>query len=226
MTPKADARDDKSSVAEHPQPAQPRRGLLASGTRKQSPETARRRPARRWIGFALTMLAVAAVLTSAGTGFAGQQRGRAAAARHALTEEQARAVLDNIYKTDYRSAFIEKRPELFLRHIPDDFSSTSVDGTRTDAEAIREAFPRIFDTMVRTIEHNVTIEDVDVSLAGTISAVVTLTTLIERERQGASGTYFVTSVGTFRDDWVSRNGQWFELHGNELRSVVTTAPKP
>lgn len=142
-----------------------------------------------------------------------------------LTEDQARAALGGIYKGDYRAAFVEKRPELFLRHIPDDFQSTSVEGNRFDAAALRQFFPQQFTNMVRTIEHNVTIEDVDVLADGTVSAVVTLHTLIEFRGAGGQN-YLVNTVGTYRDDWQSRGGTWFEVRGDQLRNQVTTAPRP
>lgn len=141
-----------------------------------------------------------------------------------LTEPQARAALDAIYKGDYRAAFVDKRPELFLKHIPDDFQSTSVEGNRFDAAALRQFFPTQFRNMVRTVEHNVTIEDIDVLQGGTVSAVVTLHTLIEF--RGANGNYLVNTVGTYRDDWQNRGGTWFEVRGDQLRSSVTTAPRP
>jgi hypothetical protein len=143
-----------------------------------------------------------------------------------LSDEDARAVLDGIYKGDFRSAFVDKRPDLFLRHIPDDFVSTMVDGSRLDAVAIRQEFPRQFTTMVRTIEHNVTIEDVDVTGNRSISGVVTLTTLIEHQRSAGSGTYFVITVGTFRDDFVLRDGVWLLQRATQLRGQTITSPRP
>jgi hypothetical protein len=140
-------------------------------------------------------------------------------------DEAARAVLDGIYKGDFRSAFVDKRPELFLRYIPDDFVSTMVDGSQLDAAAIRQAFPQQFTTMVRTIEHNVTIEDVDVASSRSISGVVTLTTLIEH-RRSRGGTYLVTTVGTFRDDFVLRDGQWLLRRATQLRGQTITSPRP
>lgn len=141
-----------------------------------------------------------------------------------LTEAQARAALDAVYKGDYRAAFVEKKPELFLKHIPDDFQSVSVEGNRFDAAALRQFFPTQFTNMVRTIEHNVTIEDVDVLPDGTVSAVVTLHTLIEF--RGANGNYLVNTVGTYRDAWQNRGGTWFEVRGDQLRHQVTVAPRP
>jgi hypothetical protein len=141
-------------------------------------------------------------------------------------DDAAHAVLDGIYKGDFRSAFVDKRPELFLQRIPHDFESTMVDGSRLDATAIRQAFPRQLATMVRTIEHNVTIEDVDVAGNRSISGVVTLTTLIEHQRSGGDGTYFVTTVGTFRDDFVLRDGVWLLKRATQLRGQTITSPRP
>jgi hypothetical protein len=141
------------------------------------------------------------------------------------SDEAARAVLDGIYKGDFRLAFVDKRPELFLRHVPDDFVSTMVDGSQLDAAAIRLAFPRQFATVVRTIEHNVTIEDVDVAGNRSISGVVTLTTLIEHQRPGG-GTYIVITVGTFRDDFVLRDGVWLLKRATQLRGQTITSPRP
>ncbi len=57
-----------------------------------------------------------------------------------ITEDQAREILDGIYKGDYREAFATKNPELFLKHIPDDFTSVQVDGQTFNAEALRQFF--------------------------------------------------------------------------------------
>ncbi|MGH3875993.1 MAG: hypothetical protein ACRDSK_03045 [Actinophytocola sp.] len=142
-----------------------------------------------------------------------------------LSEDAARSVLDGIYQGDFRTAFVDKRPELFLRHVPDDFVSTMVDGSRLDATAIRQVFPQQFATMARTIEHNVTIEDVDVLSKRSISGVVTLTTLIEHRRPG-NGTFLVVTVGTFRDDFVLRNGVWMLRQAVQLRGQTITSPRP
>lgn len=149
----------------------------------------------------------------------------AAAQSAPLTEAQARQVLDGLYKGDYRAAFVDKKPELFLKHIPDDFQSVQVDGAKFDAAALRQFFPTQFPNMLRTIEHNVSIEDIDILPDGTISAVVTLNTLIEFRGQGGQP-YLVNTTGTYRDDWQNRGGTWFEVRGNQLRNQVTTAPRP
>ncbi len=141
------------------------------------------------------------------------------------SEQQAHKDLDALYKGDYRAAFIDKKPELFLKHIDPRFHSTSVEGFDFDAKKLREFFPRQFATMVRTLEHNVTIEDVDVATDGKISAVVTLYTLIEF-KGAKGGTYFVTTVGTYRDTFVRTPGGLMAIRGQQLRNQTTTAPRP
>jgi hypothetical protein len=116
-------------------------------------------------------------------------------------KEAARRELEALYQGDYRRAFLEKRPELFLKHIAPNFHSTTVDGTEYDAMALRQAFPRQFHNMVRVQEHDVTIEDVEVTSDGAIVAVVTLTTLIEY-KSAKGRRYFVTSIGTYRDHFI------------------------
>lgn len=142
------------------------------------------------------------------------------------SEAQARETIDSIYKGDYRNAFLEKKPELFLKHIPDDFKSVSVEGNAFDAKGLRQFFPLRFANQVRTIEHNVTIEDVDVLSDGTISAIVTLYTLEENKKASGDGTYFVTTIATYRDLWQRRDGNWYEIGGNQLRNQIITAPRP
>lgn len=142
-----------------------------------------------------------------------------------LTEDEARLVLDGIYKGDYREAFATKNPELFLKYIADDFTSSFLDGQTFDAEALRQFFPTRFTNQIRLIEHNVTIEDVDVLPDSTVSAVVTLYTVEEFSRADG-GTYLVTTVGTYRDDFQERDGQWYEIRAEQLRNQTITAPKP
>lgn len=138
--------------------------------------------------------------------------------------EAARHELDALYKGDYRRAFLEKRPELFLKHIAPNFHSIAVDGTEYDAKALRQFFPRQFTNMVRVHEHDVTIEDVDITREGAITAVVTLTTLIEY-KSANSRTYFVTSIGTYRDHFIrSPEGILLEVGGDQLRSQTITWP--
>jgi hypothetical protein len=94
-------------------------------------------------------------------------------------KQEAQHALDALYKGDYRQAFLEKKPELFLKHIAPNFHSTLIDGTVYDAKALQQFFPKQFANMIQTHEHDVTIEDVDVATNGAINAVVTLNTLIE-----------------------------------------------
>jgi hypothetical protein len=142
-----------------------------------------------------------------------------------LTEDEAREIIDGIYKGDFREAFETKNPDLFLKYIPDDFTSTVIDGQTFDAAALRQIFPTRFTNQVRLIEHNVTIEDIDVLPDNTISAVVTLYTLEEFSKPDGS-TYFITALGTYRDDWQERDGQWYEIRGTQLRNQMITAPRP
>jgi hypothetical protein len=140
-------------------------------------------------------------------------------------ETALRAEIDAIYKGDYRTAFVEKKPELFLKYIPDDFQSESIEGQKFNAAGLRQFFPTQFPNMVRTIEHNVSIEDVDVLGTNKLSAVVTLNTLIEFK--GATGVnYLVNTIGTYRDVWEKRGAQWFEVSGDQLRNQVTSYRRP
>jgi hypothetical protein len=112
-----------------------------------------------------------------------------------------------------------------LKHIPDDFTSVQVDGQTFDAAALRQFFPTRFTNQVRLIEHNVTIEDIDILSDSTISAIVTLYTLEEFSKPDG-GTYFVTAIGTYRDDWQERDGVWYEIKGIQLRNQTITSPRP
>ncbi len=142
-----------------------------------------------------------------------------------LSEDEARQVIDGIYKGDYREAFATKNPKLFLKHIPDDFTSVQVDGQTFNAEALRQFFPTRFANQIQLIEHNVTIEDTDILPDNTISAIVTLYTLEEFSKPDGS-TYFVTTIGTYRDDWQERDGVWYEIKGTQLRNQTITSPRP
>jgi ketosteroid isomerase-like protein len=142
-----------------------------------------------------------------------------------LSEDEAAQIIDSIYKGDYREAFATKDPELFLKHIPDDFTSVQVDGQTFNAEALRQFFPTRFTNQVRLIEHNVTIEDIDILPDNIISAIVTLYTLEEFSKPDG-GTYFVTAIGTYRDDWQERDGVWYEIKGTQLRNQTITSPRP
>ncbi len=145
-------------------------------------------------------------------------------AQNTAVENRLRAEIDAIYKGDYRAAFVDKKPELFLKYIPDDFASESIEGQKFNAAALRQFFPMQFPNIVRTIEHNVSFEDVDVLSPTKLSAVVTLNTLIEYK--GANGNYLVNTIGTYRDVWEKRGAQWFEISGDQLRNQVTSYRRP
>jgi hypothetical protein len=139
---------------------------------------------------------------------------------------EARADLDALYKGDYRSAFVEKQPELFLRHIHDDFTAIQIDGSTATAEQMRQFFPALIGSIEQVIDHNVTIENVEVDDDGQIDAVVTLTTVMHRRSQ-AGVVYAEISVGTYRDTFVREDdGTLMETRGAQLRSVVTGAAIP
>jgi SnoaL-like domain len=142
-----------------------------------------------------------------------------------LSEDDARQIIDGIYKGDYREAFVSKNPGLFLKHIPDDFTSVQVDGQTFDAAALRQFFPTRFTNQVRLIEHNVTLEDIDILPDNVVSAIVTLYTLEEFSKPDGN-TYFVTAIGTYRDDWQERDGVWYEIRGTQLRNQTITSPRP
>jgi hypothetical protein len=139
--------------------------------------------------------------------------------------EAARAELDALYKGDYRRAFVEKDPALFLRHIHDDFSSTQIDGSTGNADVLRQFFPLIIDRIERVVDHNVTIEDLQLK-QGRIEAIVTLSTVMDR-RSPTNVIYNETSVGTYRDVFVQGpDGELLEISGDQLRVSVTGAPRP
>jgi hypothetical protein len=163
-----------------------------------------------WIAIGLT----AATASTLGLAFA----------QNTALENSLKTEIDAIYKGDYRAAFVDKKPELFLKYIPDDFASESIEGQKFNAAGLRQFFPTQFPNMVRTIEHNVSFEDVDVVSATKLSAVVTLNTLIEYK--GAAGNYLVNTIGTYRDVWEKRDGKWFEIEGNQLRNQTTSYRRP
>jgi hypothetical protein len=146
------------------------------------------------------------------------------AAEDAAAVAAARADLDALYKGDYRRAFVEKNAELFLRHIPDEFTSTQVDGSSANAAQLRQFFPLFIGSIERTLEHNVTIEQVKVR-GDRIEAVVTLTTVLD-VRSPAGVVYNDIAVGTYLDTFVRRDGELFELSGEQLRSSSTSGPRP
>ena len=138
----------------------------------------------------------------------------------------ARADLDALYKGDYRSAFVDKNPELFLQHIHDDFTGIQIDGSTANAEQMRQFFPMIIGSIEHVVDHNVTIEHVVVTEDDEIEAVVTLTTVMHR-RSPAGVVYSEISVGTFLDTFVrDDNGTLMETRGEQLRSAVTGAALP
>ena len=139
--------------------------------------------------------------------------------------EAARADLDALYKGDYRNAFEQKNPDLFLRHIADDFTSTQIDGMVANAELLRQFFPLFIQSIDRVIDHNVTIEDVQIK-DDQIEAVVTLTTVMDR-RSPANVVYTEISVATYLDKFVrDEDGVLMEVAGDQLRLSVTGAPRP
>jgi hypothetical protein len=138
----------------------------------------------------------------------------------------ARADLDALYKGDYRSAFVDKDPNLFLRHIHDDFTGIQLDGTQLNAEQLRQFFPVMVGSIERVLDHNVTIESLEVDDAGQIDAVVTLTTVMHRRSQ-AGVVYAEISAGTYRDTFVRGvDGTLMETRGEQLRSAVTGTSIP
>ena len=138
----------------------------------------------------------------------------------------ARADLDALYKGDYKSAFVDKKPELFLQHIHDDFTAIQIDGSTANAEQLRQFFPAMIGSIEQLIDHNVTLENVEVDDDGQIDAVVTLTTVMHRRSQ-AGVVYAEISVGTYRDTFVrDDDGTLMETRGEQLRSVVTGAAIP
>ena len=148
-----------------------------------------------------------------------------AASDDSTSVEAARADLDALYKGDYRNAFEQKNPDLFLRHISDDFTSTLIDGTSASAEGLRQFFPLLIQSIDRVIDHNVTIEDVQIK-DDRIEAVVTLTTVMDR-RSPANVVYTEISVGTYLDKFVRDEvGVLKEVAGDQLRVSVTGAPRP
>jgi hypothetical protein len=139
--------------------------------------------------------------------------------------DRARADLNALYKGDYRRAFVEKNPDLFLRHIPDNFTSEQVDGSKADAALLRQFFPGVIASIERTLEHNVTLEQV-VVVGEQIRAVVTLTTVTDR-RSPAGALYHEVASGTYVDTFErSADGTLLEVRGEQLRQSTTAGPRP
>jgi hypothetical protein len=169
--------------------------------------------------------AVLATLTAVAVMGCGTDSDDPAAGDDPAAVEAARADLDALYKGDYRNAFEQKNPDLFLRHISDDFTSTMVDGTSASAEMLRQFFPLLIQSIDRVIDHNVTIEDVQIK-DDQIEAVVTLTTVMDR-RSPANVVYTEISIGTYLDRFVrDEDGVLKEVAGDQLRVSVTGAPRP
>jgi len=172
-----------------------------------------------------TTTAVFAALTAVAVVGCNSDSDDQAASDDSTSVEAARADLDALYKGDYRNAFEQKNPDLFLRHISDDFTATLVDGTIGSAEVLRQFFPLLIQSIDRVIDHNVTIEDVQIK-DDRIEAVVTLTTIMDR-RSPANVVYTEISVGTFLDKFVrDKDGVLKEVAGDQLRVSVTGAPRP
>jgi hypothetical protein len=145
-------------------------------------------------------------------------------AQSSSQETALKAEIDAIYKGDYRAAYVEKKPELFLKYIADDFVSETIEGQKLNAAMLRQFFPAQFPNIVRTIEHNVSIEDADVLSPTKLAVVVTLNTVVEYK--GAAGNYLVNTLGTFRDTWEKRSGKWFEISANQLRLQSISFRRP
>jgi hypothetical protein len=135
-----------------------------------------------------------------------------------------RSEIDAVYKGDYRNAFVQKKPELFLNHLGDEFINETVEGQTLDAATLKKIFPALFVNMVKTIEHNVSIEEIDVVSPSKANALVTQYTLIEY--RGPQGNYLVTTLGTFRDTWEKRGGKLIETSGKQLRNQTITFARP
>jgi hypothetical protein len=138
----------------------------------------------------------------------------------------ARADLDTLYKGDYRRAFVEKNPELFGRHLSPDLRYSSYDGSSASADELKGIVAGRIASIERVLEHNVTIEHVEVADDGRITAVVTLTTVLD-VRSSAGKPYQEVSVGTYRDAFVKRpDGTLLEVQAELMRSHTLVANRP
>ncbi len=138
----------------------------------------------------------------------------------------ARADLDALYKGDYRRAFVEKTPDLFGRHIAPELRYSSYDGASASAEELKGVIAGRIAAIERVVEHSVSLEQVTVDEAGVITAVVTLTTILDL-RSPSGKVYSETSIGTYRDSFVKRaDGALLEVRAELLRSHTARAPKP
>ena len=148
------------------------------------------------------------------------------AAQAADSVETARAALDQLYKGDYRRAFVEKNPELFGRHIAPELQYSSYDGSTATAEQLKQAVAGRIAAIDRVLTHNVSIEHVEIDDTGHIVAVVTLTTVLDLRSQ-ANRVYREMSVGTYRDTFVQQaDGTLLEVRAQLMRSTTTTTIKP
>jgi hypothetical protein len=149
-----------------------------------------------------------------------------ASAQPADTVEAARAALDQLYKGDYRRAFVEKNPDLFGKHIAPDLQYSSYDGSTATGEQLKQIVAGRIATIERVLEHNVSIEHVEIDRAGQIVAVVTLTTVLD-VRSPSNRVYREISVGTYRDTFVQQaDDTLIEVRAQLMRSHTTTAIKP
>jgi hypothetical protein len=138
----------------------------------------------------------------------------------------ARADLDALYKGDYRRAFFEKNPDLFGRHVAPELTYSSYDGSTADAEGLKAAVASRIATIERASEHNVSIEHVELGADGRITAVVTLTTVLDL-RSAAGKVYQEVSVGTYRDAFVKQpDGTLLEVRAELMRSHTLAANRP
>jgi hypothetical protein len=137
----------------------------------------------------------------------------------------ARADLDALYKGDYRAAFVSKNPELFTRHISPDLVYSSYDGSTGSADDLKGFVSARIASIDNVLDHDVTIEHVQVD-TGRITAVVTLTTVLDL-RSPTGTVYREISVGTYRDAFVKdADGSLLEVSAQLMRSHTTIAPKP
>ncbi|HEU4405462.1 MAG TPA: hypothetical protein VFS43_09250 [Polyangiaceae bacterium] len=172
---------------------------------------------RAWLAAALAA-AAPALLPPAASPAAAQSAPDAAQA--------ARADLDALYKGDYRRAFVEKNADLFGRHIAPDLRYSSYDGSTADAEGLKAFVAGRIATIERVVEHSVSLEHVTVDEAGRITAVVTLTTVLDL-RSPAGTIYTETGVSTYRDAFVKQaDGSLLEVSAELLRSHTARAPRP
>jgi hypothetical protein len=138
----------------------------------------------------------------------------------------ARADLDALYKGDYRRAFVEKNADLFGRHIAPELRYSSYDGTSASADELKAIVAGRIASIERVADHSVSLEHVEVGADGRITAVVTLTTVMDL-RSPAGRVYAETSVGTYRDAFIKQaDGSLLEVSAELMRSHTARAPRP